>query len=88
MENTNDNRQQQGGTGGAEHTDRQRQEQQSGSSGMSDKERGDMASQIGEKKNNVTTIADMGGLSGRDDAAGGSGDRMEDQSTNQGTEKF
>jgi hypothetical protein len=47
-----------------------------------------MASQIGEKKDNVTTIADMGGLSGRDDSAGGSGDRMEDQSTNQETEKF
>lgn len=40
---------------------------------MSENEKSDIASQIGESKGDVRTFSDLGGLSGRDDAAGGTG---------------
>ena len=88
MQNNNDNRQQQGGSGSAEHTDCSRDEQKLANTNLGDEERSDIAAQIGEEKDSITTISDLGGLSGRDDAAGGSGDRMEGQNTADGTEKF
>ena len=88
MDNNNVNRQQQGGTGSAEQTGRDRQKQKMPTTDMTEKEKADVASQISESKNISRTIADIGGMSGRDDAAGGSGDRMENESTNKSTEKY
>lgn len=88
MENNNANRQQQGGSGSAEQTGRDRQEQKTPTTRMNENEKSEVASQIDENKTDVRTIEDLGGMSGRDDLAGGSGDRMENQSTNQSTEKY
>jgi hypothetical protein len=88
MNNNNANRQQQGGTGSAEQTGRDRQEQKMPATDMSGKEKGDVASQIGEADKDIRTISDLGGMSGRDDAAGGTGDRQEAESTNEQTDKF
>jgi hypothetical protein len=88
MDNNNANRQQQGGTGSAEQTGRGRQEQKTPTTDRTGQEKADVASQIGENKNDVRTIEDLGGKSGRDDAAGGSGNQMENESSNESTEKF
>lgn len=86
MDNNNANRQQQGGTGSAEQTNLDRKEQKATSADISENEKSDIASQIGESKGDVRTISDLGGLSGRDDSAGGTGDRMERESTNEATD--
>ncbi len=88
MDNNNANRQQQGGTGSAEQTGRDRDEQKMPTTDLSGNERSDVASQIGEKQNNISTVSDLGGMSGRDDAAGGTGERMENESTNERTDMF
>ncbi len=88
MDNNNANRQQQGGTGSAEQTGRDRADQKAPTTDMSGNEKADVASQIGEDSSAISTISDLGGMSGRDDAAGGTGDRQEGQSTNESTDKF
>ena len=76
------------GTGSAEQTGRDRDEQRLESRSLSEKEKSDTASQIGEKSSRISSIEELGGLSGRDDASGGSGDRMEEASSNDRTDKF
>ena len=85
MDTNKDNRQQ-GGSGSAEQTNRDRNEQKLQGS-ASEGGKADIASQIGEKQSDVKTISDLGGMSGRDDASGGSGDRMENESSNEQTDK-
>ena len=82
------NQQQQGGTGGAENTGNDRNDQQNKSTDLSNTEKESVANEIGESSDSVTTIRDLGQLSGRDDASGGTGDQMENQNTGQNTEKF
>jgi hypothetical protein len=74
-----------GGSGSAEQTGRERSEQQNQNTNRTEKE--DIASQIGEKSSDVSSIRETGGLSGRDDASGGSGDRMENESSNERTDR-
>jgi hypothetical protein len=68
------------GSGSAENTGRQRQEQTANTT-LSEHDKQTIADQIGENKESVVGLKDLGAVSGRDDASGGSGDRMEDQST-------
>jgi hypothetical protein len=68
------------GSGSAENTGRDRQEQLT-DTGLSDAEKQTIADHIGENKESVVGLKDLGAASGRDDASGGSGDGMEDQST-------
>ena len=75
------------GTGSAENRGEDRSQQTNQNTDLSKQERTDIAAQMGKGPNPVTSIKEMGGMSGRDDAAGGSGDRMEEQSTGERTEK-
>ena len=84
MENNRNNNQE--GTGSAENTDRDRNDQQNPKTDLSNEERRSIASEIGEDESRISSIKDMGGISGRDDASGGTGDGMENQSTGQTTD--
>ncbi len=75
------------GTGSAENTGRNRNEQQQPNTKLSSQERQDIGNQLGNDNNRVADLDDLGMLSGRDDAAGGSGDRMENESTGKETER-
>lgn len=87
MENNKDQFQRpQQGTGSAENKGQSRSEQQKSKSLLSDEERQNLAGQMGEGPNSLVGLKDMGALSGRDDASGGSGDRMEDTSTGEPTD--
>lgn len=77
----------QGGSGSSEQTNNNRQEQKLPTTDLSGGEKMDIASEIGEDKNSVSTISDLGGMSGRDDSSGGSNDKMEGQNTNERTDK-
>jgi hypothetical protein len=83
----NSNRHQQGGTGSAEQTGRDRTDQQSQKTHISPDEKQDIASAIGEDSSRISTIEELGGLSGRDDSSGGTGDHMEQQSSNDPTDR-
>lgn len=54
---------------------------------LSQNERQHTAAQIGEQESSLASIREMGGLSCRDDSSGGSGDRIEDQSTREQTDR-
>jgi hypothetical protein len=85
MEN---NSQGQGGSGSAENKGQSRQDQLSKAMSIGSDERQDIADQTGLKPEDIADLQDVGGMSGRGDAAGGSGDNMENTSTNEGTDKF
>jgi hypothetical protein len=87
MNQNNANRPEQGGSGSAEQTSRSREEQFT-KTNLSENEKENIASAIGEDSSSVTTIDELGHNSGRDDAAGGAGDRMEETSSNEETDKF
>ena len=87
MENKDQFQQSQRGSGSAEQTGRDRNEQKLPQTNMDDEQRQDVAGQIGEDRNKISSIPQMGGLSGRDDASGGSGDRMENESSNEQTDR-
>lgn len=53
----------------------------------SEQDQQNIAQEIGEDPNRVAGIRDTGALSGRDDSAGGSGDRMEEGSSGNPTER-
>ena len=74
------------GTGSAENQGSDRNAQQNTKTVLSDEERENLAAQMGEGPNAVVGLKDLGALSGRDDASGGSGDRMEDSSTGDATD--
>ena len=75
------------GSGSAENKGGQRTDQQNNNTVLSEEERQNLAAQLGEGPNAVVGLKDLGALSGRDDAAGGSGDRMEDTSTGAATDR-
>lgn len=77
----------QSGTGSAEQTGSNRDDQKNPLTNLSSGEKQDIASQIGVQDNSITSIDEMGDLSGRDDASGGSGDRMEGEHTNERTDR-
>jgi hypothetical protein len=75
------------GSGSAENMGQDRSAQQNSNTVLSDEEKQNLAAQMGEGPNAVVGLKDLGALSGRDDASGGSGDRMEDQSTGAATDR-
>ena len=82
-----DNQQVQPGTGSAENAGNDRTEQLNELTELSLEERMAVADKIGVPTEQVSDISDTGMLSGRDDAAGGSGDRMEDENTGKETDR-
>ena len=76
------------GSGSAENRGQERNQQQAENLKLNQQERQNIGNQLGNDKSRVADLDDLGSNSGRDDNAGGSGDRMEDQSTGQGTERF
>lgn len=87
MENKDSRQKSQPGTGSAENRGQNRNEQMNRSKDLSQGEKQDMASQIGEKPGRIASQRDMGVLSGRDDSSGGSGERMEGENTGEGTDR-
>jgi hypothetical protein len=87
MESNNPLQSGQQGSGSAENQGKDRSEQQHSKTILSDEERENLAAQLGEGPNAVVGLKDLGALSGRDDAAGGSGDRMETGSTGDATDR-
>lgn len=81
------NRQNSGGTGSAENRGDSRQDQQQNAD-QNESTRQNVSEQLGDESVPVSSVRDLGGLSGRDDASGGSGDDMENTSTNEPTERF
>lgn len=84
---TDRDHQQQSGTGSAENLGMDRKEQFNELSELSLEERMKFADQLGIPVENVTDVAAMGGVSGRDDVAGGSNDGMEEESTGEETDR-
>lgn len=87
MENKDSRQKSQPGTGSSENRGQERNEQQNRSKDQLQREKQDIASQIGEKPGKIASQRDMGVLSGRDDSSGGSGDRMEGTNTGEGTDR-
>jgi hypothetical protein len=73
------------GTGSAEQTGRDRTEQRQEQKDVDQQKRQDVASQIGESANDITSAKELGQMSGRDDASVGSGDGMENENTGERT---
>ena len=73
------------GTGSAENRGDDRDSQMTPNTSLTQPEKEDIARQIGEEPGAIAGLKDLGALSGRDDASGGSGDRMDEQSTGQPT---
>lgn len=86
----NEENQQRGqqGSGSAENTGSNREAQKSVKTIVSDDERKDIAEQTGLQPEDIADVQQTGALSGRDDAAGGSGDDMTTVSSNEPTDKF
>lgn len=87
MTNDKEKAQQQPGTGSAENQGLDRNEQFNEFSELSLEERMAVADKIGVPAENVTDAVALGTRSGRDDAAGDSGDRMEEESTGEETDR-
>ena len=75
------------GSGNAENKGQERSAQQNNKTILSDEERQNLAAQMGDGPNAIVGLKDLGALSGRDDASGGSGDRMENTSTGDETDR-
>lgn len=88
MENNNDSLQQpQQGTGSSENQGQDRDWQRHNKTELSQEETQNLADEIGERPSAIAGLKDMGALSGRDDAAGGTGDGMEGESTGRETDR-
>lgn len=75
------------GSGSAENIGQDRSSQVNQTANLSEPEKEDIAAQIGEDPGSIADLKEMGALSGRDDLAGGSGDRMEEESTGSQTDR-
>ena len=73
------------GSGSAENTGRGREEQLNRSS--EELSRGDVAREAGISKQDISSIEELGGRSGRDDLAGSINDGMSEQSTGEATDR-
>lgn len=80
------NRQNQGGSGSAENIGKDREAQQHQLRDLSSEQKNDIANEIGSGPVPVSSLRETGQLSGRDDAAGGSGDQMENTATGESTD--
>jgi len=88
MDNTHEHKPQvTQGSGSAENIGESREAQKNRDFDLTDKEKQDIANQIDVNKEDVADPEDLGAGSGRDDYAGGFGDGMSSQSTNQATDR-
>lgn len=87
MANKDAKQQAQPGSGSAENKGQERREQVNQSKDISREDRQHIADEIGEHPSKLANLRDLGSLSGRDDASGGSGDRMENESTGRRTDR-
>lgn len=74
------------GSGAAEALGKERPAEWNNSADISEQDKAGIAAEVGEDKDRIVDVKDLGGLSGADDNAGGSGDGMEKQSTGQPTD--
>lgn len=88
MENKQETRQPQatGGSGSAEAMGKSRDEQKNRDFNLTAEQKADMADDAGVQKNQIADLGDLGAESGRDDYAGGSGDGLSNESTNEQTD--
>jgi hypothetical protein len=75
------------GSGSAENKGLDRDQQRAKNTKLDQQEQQNIGNQLGSDKNRVADLDDQGLLSGRDDYSGGSGDRMEDESTGEPTSR-
>jgi hypothetical protein len=75
------------GSGSAENKNEGRESQQNPNTHLSKQDKQKVAGEMAKGPNPVADLSDLGALSGRDDASGGSGDRMEDESTGAPTDR-
>ncbi len=88
MNTTNENKPQvTQGSGSAENVGQSREEQKNRNFDLSENEKQDIANQIDVDKEAIADPEDLGAGSGRDDYAGGFGDGMSTQSTDQPTDR-
>jgi len=73
------------GSGNAENKDDNRHKQKNQSVNVSNRQQNNIAHQAGLGRDRMADIEDLGGLSGRDDYAGGDSDNRDNQNTNSGT---
>lgn len=84
----NNNRQGEGGSGSAENMGGTREDQKAQHTHLDSEQKADIAKQAQLKPEDIVTVEETGATSGRDDAGGGSGDNIENTSSNDGTDKF
>ena len=82
-----ENKQTQQGSGSAENKGGSREDQKNPLTNPGGKEKQDIARDINESSNRVGSLRNTGQLSGRDDYAGGSGDDMSAENTNEPTDR-
>lgn len=75
------------GTGSSENKNSPREEQRNPITHLTKDQEKDMTQQAGLGRDRLTDIGEMGGLSGREDYAGGENDGMSNQNTNESTER-
>ena len=75
------------GTGSAENRGSERNEQMNKLTDLSNNEKQDIANEIGEDQNSVSSIRELGQLSGRDDKSGGNSEGMSDENTGERTDR-
>lgn len=74
------------GSGSAENIGESRDAQKNRDFDLTDQQKEDIANQIDVKKKDIADLEDLGAGRGRDDYAGGFGDGMSAQSTNEPTD--
>jgi hypothetical protein len=91
MKNTDRNKENmqrsQQGTGSAENTGREREEQKNRTVDVNKQQGQQIAGEMGKGPNQLRDIRHMGGMSGRDDYAGGDNDGMSNENSNEPTER-
>ena len=75
------------GSGSAENMGKNRDAQKNRDFDLDEQQKQDIANQIQVDKKDIADLKDLGAGSGRDDLAGGSGDGMTSQSTDQATDR-
>jgi hypothetical protein len=75
------------GTGSAENRGNERNEQTNNLTNLSSDEKQNIANEIGEDQGSISSLKDLGQLSGRDDKSGGNSDGMSDENTGERTER-
>jgi len=75
------------GSGSAENRGDSREEQKAQNTHLDKESKKDIAEQAGLGRERISDLGELGGLSGRDDYAGGERDGVSDQNTNEETDR-